>query len=169
MSALRQVRRWVAPLAVLTAAVFLLLPIDRARVDRAVVLAAVLLVCIRVLSALGSPQRPQPAPTETATAPGPPDQHVTRLARLEAALSYGGDSRGQYDRSLRPLLRQLVDDRLAMRYGVRLVEDPVRCRGLMDAELWTDVVSPPPPPTDPSAPGPTPARVARLLDAVERI
>lgn len=168
MSAIRQVVRWLAPLAALTAVVFLLLPIDRARADRAVVLAAALLVCIRALTSFGSPQRPRPALAESPTAPGPPDQYVTRLARLEAALSYGGDSRAQYDRSLRPLLRQLLDDRLAMRHGVVLVEDPVRCRALIEKELWTDVVSPPPP-ADPSAAGLAPARVARLLDAVERI
>lgn len=168
MSAFGAVRRWGAPLAVLAAVVFLVLPVNRARADRAAVLAAVLLVCIRVLSSLGSPRRPRPATVDSSSAPGPPDQHAVRLARLEAALSYGGDSRGQYDRSLRPLLRQLVDDRFALRHGVALTEDPARCRDLMDEELWRDVVSPPPP-TDPSAPGPTPARVAQLLDAVERI
>lgn len=161
-------RRWGAPLAVLAAAVFLVLPVDRARPDRAVVLAAVLLVCLRVLTSLGSPRRPRPARVDSSAAPGPPDQHAVRLARLEAALSYGGDSRGQYDRSLRPLLRQLVDDRLAVKHGVALAEDPVRCRTLMDEELWQDVVSPPQA-TDKSAPGPTPTRVAQLLDAVERI
>ncbi len=168
MSSFTAVRRWGAPLAVLTAVVFLALPVDRARADRAVVLAAVLLVCIRVLTSLGSPRRPRSALVDSSSAPGPPDQHVVRLARLEAALSYGGDSRGQYDRSLRPLLRQLVDDRLAVRHGVVLSEDPARCRDLMDEELWQDVVSPPPT-TGPSAAGPSPARVAQLLDAVERI
>lgn len=168
MSAAARVRRWVVPVAVLTAVVFLALPVDRARVDRAVVLAAVLVVCFRVLGSLGSPRRPQPAEEDYLSPPGPPDQHVVRLARLEAALSYGADSQAQYDRSLRPQLRQLLDDRLALRHGITLVEEPVRCRGLMDEELWRDVVAPPPA-TSPSAPGPTPARVARLLDAVERI
>lgn len=168
MSAGARVRRWLAPLAVLTAGVFLALPVDRARADRAVVLAAVVLVCLRVLSSLGAPRRPQLAEEDHLSPSGPPDQHVVDLARLEAALSYGSDSQGQYDRSLRPKLRQLLDDRLALRHGISVVEEPARCRALMDEELWHEVVSPPSP-THSSAPGPTLPRVARLLDAVERI
>ncbi len=156
------------PFVVLTVVVFLALPVQRERIDRAAAVAALLIVCGRVLVSLGLPRRPQPTSVGSAAGLEPPGEHVVRLARLETALSYGSDTQAQYARSLRPLLRELLDDRLALRHGVTLATDPARCRDLVGEELWQEVVAPPPPP-EPSAPGPSITRLASLVDALERI
>lgn len=165
---MRALRRWGVPVVTASTLVFLALPVDRARIDRAVVLGATLAVYLRVLSSLGTATRPRPRWSERPVDPAPPGEHVVRLARLESALRYGAESGTQYDRSLRPLLRRLVDDRLLLSSGLTLAEDPVRCRDRMGPDLWQDVVAPHPS-TSASAPGLPPTRVARLLDALERI
>ena len=164
----RPARRWLLTLAALFLVVYSLLPMDRARADRALVVAAVLLVLWGVRAAVGNGHRPVPQPRNRGAPAGPPDAHVVRLARLESAVSYGADSREQYERSLLPLLRKLVEDRLALRHGVALETEPARCRDLMGEDLWAEVVTPAQR-SPVQAPGVPPKRVDELLDRIEGI
>lgn len=112
--------------------------------------------------------RPVHAPAGVIDDSGPPPEQVVRLARLEAALGFAVESGRQFDRSVRPLLCELIEQRLTSHHGVVLHDRPAAARALMGEELWQLVEDERAMRTHPGR-GPDPALLQRLVAQVQAI
>jgi hypothetical protein len=99
--------------------------------------------------------------------PGPrrPDD----LSRLEDQVSLATSAAVDVYLRLRPPLREAAAQRLRARHGVDLDRDPVRARALLGEETWELVRPDLEPPSDRFGPGIAPARLDRVLDALEAL
>ncbi len=93
------------------------------------------------------------------------------LTRLEDRVSLATGAAADVYVHLRPLLREAAAHRLRARHGVDLdrVHDRDRARSLLGDEAWELVRPDLQPPSDRFGPGIPPARLARVLDAVESL
>ena len=164
-------RAWVRA-AVTLVAVFLALafalPADRVAPWRILAAGGLVTGLAGLRRRQGTPVRPEHPPPSTAVDGGPPAEQVVRLARLEAALGFALESHRQFDRSIRPLLCRLVDERLRANQGVVLTERPAAARALIGEELWQLVEDERAARTHPGR-GPDPGRLQRLVTQVRAI
>jgi hypothetical protein len=74
--------------------------------------------------------------------PAPPtDRERGGLDRLERLLDKAMQDPGRFDFVVRQRLRDLVDHRLRMRYGVDSESDPVRVHDLVGDQLWAVITT----------------------------
>jgi hypothetical protein len=112
--------------------------------------------------------------------PGSPTRSVRGLLRTRArrrtpprsaadALVIGAVERsGQFHHRLRPLLRQIADERLRAHHGIGIDEDTAAGRHL-GPTAWALLRPDREPPEDRWSPGPDPATIAATLDALEAL
>lgn len=67
----------------------------------------------------------------------PPDAMRRAVVRWEQRLSWCADSPASFGDGLRPVLRELADERLRLGYGVTIDGDPARARELLGEPLWS--------------------------------
>jgi hypothetical protein len=91
-------------------------------------------------------------------------RQLERSERAAEMLSTAGDVHV----TLRPVLREVADERLRAR-GVELTAQPERARALLGDALWELVRPDRPPPADRLAPGLTPGERDALLDRLEAL
>lgn len=163
---LRRAARPVVEWAAVCLAVFLATPPQRVTPLRVVTVAGFLLVAGRVVAATAVGRRAEPALRVVPADLPPPGEQQVRLARLETSLTFATESARQLDRTVRPLLYGLVEDRLARRHGIDLTTSPAAARAIIGEELW-QLFQTAPPATD--GPGPSPAQLERLVAAVEAV
>jgi hypothetical protein len=72
------------------------------------------------------------------------------------------NDKGQFARTVQPLLIGIIDDRLRQRHGVLRTADPRRARALMGEQLWAFV-------TVPAAKNPSPREVAGVIALMEAL
>jgi hypothetical protein len=89
------------------------------------------------------------------------------LTRLENQVRLATVTALDAHRRLRPLLREAAAHRLRVRHGIDLDGEPARARALLGDEVWELVRPGVRPPADRKARGVSPARLARVLDAIE--
>ncbi len=103
------------------------------------------------------------AAAQPARAPDPPEREtLRRLVRI--AMSTAGDAHER----LRPALRELADARLEAVHGTHLDQDP-RAAERLGPLVWAWVRPDRPQPRDRFEPGPSPAELDGVLDALERL
>lgn len=148
-------------------AVVAVVPPERARNDRVLVVCIAVYACLLVRAALGVGERPEAvAPQRHQTADlGPVDEQDVRLARLDASLERATENAEQFALSTRPMLRRLATERLRTKHGIDAAADPARARRLMGEELWEIFATPP----DAVGPPPAPERLHHLVGLVERL
>ncbi len=147
--------------------VALLLPLDEAVVLRAyvVVLGACALWLLAALAQAAHPPLRVPGPTRQ-TRPAR-DEPPAELRRLESALLFSRTTAFDFHHGLRPLLRAIVEERLAERHAVDLGRSPEAARRLLGEEAFAALVTDPEP--DRRAHGLSLERLERLVEAVERL
>ena len=91
------------------------------------------------------------------------------LTRLEDQVSLATSASLDVYMRLRPVLRESAAQRLRVRHGVDLDADPRRARALLGEETWELVRPDLEPPTNRFGPGIEPARLGRVLDALEAL
>lgn len=99
------------------------------------------------------------------SAPGRPEELVRLEDQVSLAVSLEADLRAR----LRPLVAEVAAQRLRSRHGLDLERDREAARALLGEEAWALVAPDAPRPPDRFAPGIPPARLARILDAVEAL
>jgi hypothetical protein len=109
-----------------------------------------------------TPSRFERVAAGNAVEPMPPPRGLRVTQR---ALVTAGDSAGGAHGALRPVLADVVAERLAVRHGIG-IGDP-RAAGLVDPELWELVRPDRPPPEDRHGRGLGPAQLERLVDQLE--
>ncbi len=132
-------------------------------------------LCLEMLYALLQWIRPRPLPatlvrasTELVSA----DQETGRgqdglylaAARWDTRLAWARlqNDKGQFARTVQPLLIGIIDERLRQRHGVLRSADPRRARALIGEHLWAFV-------TVPAAKNPSPREVAGVIALMEAI
>lgn len=111
---------------------------------------------------------PQPtAFDELATVTTPPRERPTRLAALEDLAAFGADRAQGLHHHLRPYLRELVADRLALR-RIDLDTDP-RAPAALSPLGWELLRPDRPEPDHARGPGLTATEVAALTDLLEHL
>jgi hypothetical protein len=65
-----------------------------------------------------------------------PDAMRRAVLRWEQRLAWHADAPETYDQQLRPVLRELADERLRQRHGVTIAADPRQARELLGEPLW---------------------------------
>ncbi|MBD0330788.1 MAG: hypothetical protein ICV64_11890 [Thermoleophilia bacterium] len=100
--------------------------------------------------------------------PGRPER-PEELVRLENQVTLAVSLAGDVHARLRPLLAEVVAHRLGVRHGLDLERDADAARALLGQEAWELVRPDASPPADRFASGIPPARLARVLDAVEAL
>jgi hypothetical protein len=102
--------------------------------------------------------------------PGASHRPVTaELARMEGAVVESLGSANGVHRRLRPVVRDIVEDQLAITYGLDLVRDTGRVRGLLGEEVWELVRPDRPFPADGFAAGMPLADMVTLVGRLERL
>jgi hypothetical protein len=92
-----------------------------------------------------------------------------RLLRLEGLVSLSSAAAGDFHFGLRPHLREAAAARLLSHRGVHLDTEPERAAAVLGADAWELVRPDRPVPADRFNPGPSPAALARAVEAIERI
>lgn len=93
--------------------------------------------------------------------PAEPDRLADAVQRWQTRISWGRAGIRPFTRTS-PLLAELVDERLRLRYGVTRTSDPERARTLVGDKLWSFLA-------DPDARTPSQRELAALLTEVERL
>jgi len=109
----------------------------------------------------------RPVALVRATAAGAPEL-PKELATVADLLRAGSASRPDFDRSVRPLLREIAVDRL-MVAGVDLRRDPERARELLGADEAELVLFEGPSHATVQERGPRPSEIAKLIDRLEAV
>jgi hypothetical protein len=91
------------------------------------------------------------------------------LGRMEGVVAESLSTASGVHRRLRPVVRDIVEDRLAMRAGLRLDRDARRVRDLVGEEVWALIRPGQTFPEDGFAPGLRPAELGALLDRLESL
>jgi hypothetical protein len=117
-----------------------------------------LLMLRRVIALVAAPQQrrtgiPRGAGEEPGSYNWLAEQDALRIAvtRWERRLSWYETDRERFQTSVRPMLGELVDERLRQRHGLTLGGDPDRARALIGDPLWNFLTTPakrPPSPSD---------------------
>ena len=97
------------------------------------------------------------------------DARPESLKRLEDRVALAQATAADFHRHVRPLLRDAAARRLRSRHRIDPAAEPDRARALLGEEAWELVHPGTEPPRDLRAAGVPLARVARALDAIERI
>jgi hypothetical protein len=132
-------------------------------------------LCLEMLYTLVQWIRPRPLPTtlvRASTELVSADQETGRgqdglylaTARWDTRLAWvrlQGD-KGQFSRTVQPLLIGIIDERLRQRHGVLRTSDPARARALIGEQLWAFV-------TVPATKNPSPREVAGVIALMEAI
>ena len=132
----------------------------RARADLCVVAGlavAAVWRLVRTTAAPPPPPLPPPVPEESSGA------GFAELSSLEHRLSWGSVDRDRYEQRVRPLLADLVAERLRSRRGVDPRTQPEQARRIVGEALWELMTGPP------TSRCPTRAELSRLVDDLERI
>jgi hypothetical protein len=93
---------------------------------------------------------------------GVPDALLSAQRRWEGRLAMAWGDRDRFARSAQLAIREVVDERLRLRFGVTTGSDPARARAVLDDALWTFM-------TAPVGRAPRPAVLADLVGRVERL
>ena len=149
------------------AAVWVATPPQRSTPLRVVAVASFVFAVLQLAGRTVVGQRTAPVLRSAPPELPPPGERQVRLARLETALTYSHDSARQFDRTVRPLLRDLTNDRLRRRHGVDIRHSPAAARAIIGEELWQLFQDAPS--GRPDEPGPPPEGLAALVAAVERV
>lgn len=104
------------------------------------------------------PAVPVPA-TDTSV---PPVVPFPQVARWERRLSAVNDDPQWYARVVRDRIRTVVADRLRLRHGIRMADEPERARATLGDPLYEFL-------TEPLTHAPDPAELARLLTKMEEL
>jgi len=99
----------------------------------------------------------------------PASKRPEDLTRIEDRVALATAAASDVYVHLRPILREAAAHRLHARHGVDLDRNGDRARSLLGAEAWELVRPDLQPPSDRFGPGISPARLARVLDAVEAL
>ncbi|GAA4689273.1 hypothetical protein [Phytohabitans rumicis] len=125
-----------------------------------------LLMLRRVVALVAAPPQPRAgiprgAGEESGSYNWLAEQDALRVAvtRWERRLSWYESDRERFQTSVRPLLREMVDERLRQRHGFTLNSDPKRARALIGDPLWNFLTTPA---KRPLAPSDLAASVSRL-------
>jgi hypothetical protein len=121
------------------------------------------LAALRRAYAPSSPLRP-PAEATPQAGPRPPS-----LTRLEQEVALGAAGAFDFHYRLRPRLRALAGELLAIRRGVSLDGQPEPARRLLGDETWKLLRDDRPPPEDRFARGLPPEEIQGVAESLERI
>jgi hypothetical protein len=99
----------------------------------------------------------------------PSRDRLTELWRIEATLAVSPSSAKETYHRLRPILREIAADRLAMGRRIDLDDDPVRARAALGEEAWALLRPDVPMPEDRSLPGPSLIRTEEIVTSLEAI
>lgn len=91
------------------------------------------------------------------------------LTRLEREVALGVDTAFYAHYRLRPLLREIADQRLESRFSCRVEQPSREARTSLPDDAWTLFEPDRAPPRDPHAPGLGRERLAAIVDALEKI
>lgn len=138
-----------------------------ARVYALIVGAVGLVVAIRALRGVDPPERPLRHAARSAGPGRPPPPGG--LARLEQVAALGVASSFELQYRLVPPIRSLAAGLLASRRRIELDTQPELARRALGEEAWELVRPARPAPQDRLSRGLTPAQLARIVDALERI
>jgi hypothetical protein len=94
---------------------------------------------------------------------------LKELSRIEATLSVSSSSAKETYHRLRPILREIAADRLAVGRRIDLDDDPVRARAALGDEAWALLRPDVPMPEDRSLPGPSLIRTEEIVTRLEAI
>lgn len=128
-----------------------------------VILAA--LLAKRITAAVHGPPTPWPAAPPAPTTE-PSDRPFAGVRRWEDRLAWTHDDPVSVDRTVRPQLARLVDERLRHAYGIDLAGTGAggagRVRALLGDPLWTFL-------TEPVERAPGPAELSAVVDGIRRL
>jgi hypothetical protein len=96
-----------------------------------------------------------------------PEVPLKDLRFLEATVAVSPSSARETYHRLRPLIREIAADGLAMRHGIDLDQDPIRARAVLGDDAWELVRTGHPGPPPALARGPDRARLERVVSALE--
>ena len=96
-------------------------------------------------------------------------QRPVELERLEREVYLSLATSFHLYHRLRPLFREIAENRLQVRHGVDLDRRPEDARALLGDEAWAWLRSDCPEPRDRWAPGPPIAELTAVVDALDRI
>lgn len=163
---LRAALRALALPTLVLAAVLAFLP---GRATLAIRLYALLLAGLACAVVLGALRRRLPPPRPLPIGPPAPPPRTTpaSLARLEDELALGIGSAFDYHRRLKPRLRALAEELLALRRGISWNRDPEAARAALGEEAWTLLTGAPP--ADRHARGPTLQALEEGVTSLERL
>jgi hypothetical protein len=94
---------------------------------------------------------------------------LKELSRIEATLSVSPSSAKETYHRLRPILREIAADRLAVGRRIHMDDDPVRARAALGDEAWALLRPDVPMPEDRSLPGPSLIRAEEIVARLEAI
>jgi hypothetical protein len=114
----------------------------------------------------GSPSGSRPARRRRRS---PSRDRFTELWRIEATLSVSPSSAKETYHRLRPVLREIAADRLAVGRRIDLDDDPARARAALGKEAWAMLRPDVPMPEDRSLPGPSLIRTEEIVTSLEAI
>lgn len=117
----RDAARLVGVAVVASGVFWLVLDLGGARLPYPLLLGGSLavLVALRLVQAVHGPPSAPPLPLAAAD-PRPADRPFVDAALWEDRLAWADGDAGQFDRTVRPVLARLADERLRQRHGVRL-------------------------------------------------
>ena len=127
----------------------------------AVAIRAIALDLFRVDPALSRPRRARRRRS--------PEDVPKELVRIEAALSVSSSSTRQAYQRLRPLLRDIAEDRLDVRRGIALDDEPARAHAALGDEAWSLLRPDHPVPKDHSRSGPSSSDVEKIVSTLEAV
>ena len=90
------------------------------------------------------------------------DSLRTAVRRWEQRLDWSQSDAERFSRNVLPVLAELTDERLRLRYGITRASDPRRARELVGEPLWQTLV-------DPGRRPPKRQELATLVEALERL
>lgn len=94
---------------------------------------------------------------------------VTEIIMLEHRLAWGSIDAERYETRVRPLLVDLVAERLRIRHGVDHTREPDRARSIVGDRLWQLMTGPARTPRLRSGAPPSQRALARIITEIERI
>jgi hypothetical protein len=110
--------------------------------------------------------------TELPPEPASARPHAPRakdpLARTERIISTSAWTAAEFHMRLRPVLRDIAQERLERR-GVQLDGEPGRARDVLGDQAWQLLRADRPPPDPPLSPGPSLAEIEEVLERLEAV
>jgi hypothetical protein len=171
---MREVRRAARLLALPTIGVLVILAFVPGRLELAIRVYALLVSAVALSLGTSVLRRSYPLASALRVPAGRRRERQRReipgaLARLENEVALGTTGSFGLHLKLRPRLRELASDLLAVRRGISLERDPARARAVLGDETWDLIRDDRPPPEDRLASGiPSPVLV-RIVESLERL